>query len=249
MRFQLRLVAALWVASLLVIGIFAYLQVAEERQRLTAELDRRAALVSESLKEVLEPALARGGNKAQIDRLIKKFSKPDLELAVYDRVASMISVTPSVGKQMIETPPPEVTWALTSGAVQTGFRKLDGKTLYVYADPILRDDKATGALVVFLDASDLKVAEWERWRFNAIRFLVLAVGARPDRAAGRPHEPDPAARQDGALDQGGPAGPRHRPARDAGREPLRPHRARGHGAGQEPPAGARRPPRKRPRCA
>ena len=175
MRFQLRLVAALWVASLLVIGVFAYLQVNEERQRLTAELDRRAALVSESLREVLEPALARGGNKVQIDRLIKKFSKPDLDLAVYDRVASMISVTPSVGKQMIETPPPEVTWALTSGAVQTGFRKLDGKTLYVYADPILRDDKATGALVVFLDASDLKVAEWERWRFNGIRFLVLAA--------------------------------------------------------------------------
>ena len=64
MRFQLRLVAALWVASLLVIGVFAYFQVTEERQRLTAELDRRAALVSESLKEVLEPALARGGNKA-----------------------------------------------------------------------------------------------------------------------------------------------------------------------------------------
>ena len=174
MRFQLRLVAALWVASLVVIGVFAYLQFAEERQRLIAELDRRAALVSESLKEVLEPALVRGGNKAQIDRLIKKFSKPDLDLAVYDRVASMISVTPSVAKQ-IETPPPEVTWALTSGAVQTGFRKLDGKTLYVYADPILRDDKAAGALVVFLDASDLKIAEWERWRFNAIRFVVLAA--------------------------------------------------------------------------
>ena len=238
MRFQLRLVAALWVASLLVIGVFAYLQVAEERQRLTAELDRRAALVSESLKEVLEPVLARGGNKAQIDRLIKKFSKPDLDLAVYDRVASMISVTPSVGKQMIETPPPEVTWALTSGAVQTGFRKLDGKTLYVYADPILRDDKAAGALVVFLDASDLKVAEWERWRFNAIRFLVLAAVlaliallvvrmsltqplakmARWTKAVRRGHAIDP------------PEMPR--------REPLRPDRARGHGAGQEPPARA-----------
>ncbi len=238
MRFQLRLVGALWVASLLVIGVFAYLQVAEERQRLTAELDRRAALVSESLKEVLEPALARGGNKAQIDRLIKKFSKPDLDLAVYDRVASMISVTPSVGKQMIETPPPEVTWALTSGAVQTGIRKLDGKTLYVYADPILRDDKATGALVVFLDASDLKMAEWERWRFNVIRFVVLAIVlALIALLVVRMSLTQPLAKM-ARLDQGGPAGPRHRPARDAGREPVRPHRARGHGAGQEPPAGA-----------
>ncbi|HEY7250435.1 MAG TPA: trehalose-6-phosphate synthase, partial [Methylomirabilota bacterium] len=174
MRFQLRLVAALWLASLVVIGIFAYLQVVEEKQRLTAELDRRAALLSEGLKEVLEPALARGGSKAQVDRLIKKFSKPDQGLAVYDRVASLIVATPDVAK-ILENPPPEVTWALTSGVVQTGFRQMEGKTLYVYADPIIREDRAAGALAVFLDASDLKSSEWERWRFNAVRFLVLAV--------------------------------------------------------------------------
>jgi len=173
-RFQLRLVAALWLASLVVIGIFAYLQVVEEKHRLTAELDRRAALLSEGLKEVLEPALARGGSKAQVDRLIKKFSKPDQGLAVYDRVASLIVATPDVAK-ILENPPPEVTWALTSGVVQTGFRQMEGKTLYVYADPIIREDRASGALAVFLDASDLKSSEWERWRFNAARFLVLAV--------------------------------------------------------------------------
>ncbi len=174
MRFQIRLVVALWVASLVVIGVFAYLQISEERQRLTGELDRRAALLSEGLKEVLEPVLPRPNAKPQVDRLIKKFSKPDQGLAVYDRVASLIAATPDVAKQL-ENPPPEVTWALTSGAVQTGIRQLDGKMRYIYADPILRDDKATGALVVFLDASDLKTAEWERWRFNAIRFLVLAL--------------------------------------------------------------------------
>jgi len=174
MRFTVRLVVALWLASLVVIGAFAYFQFLEQRQRLTEELDRRAALMSDSLKEVLEPVLGRGSSRPQIDRLIKKFSKPDLGLGVYDRVASLISATPDVAKQL-ENPPPEVTWALTSGAVQTGFRKLDGKTLYVYADPIVREDKPAGALVVFLDASDLKTQEWELWRINAIRFLVLAV--------------------------------------------------------------------------
>ena len=130
--------------------------------------------MSEGLKEVLEPALGPRVSKPQIDRLIKKFSKPDLGLAVYDRVASLIAATPDVAKQL-ENPPPEATWALTSGAVQTGFRKLGGTTRYVYADPILREDRPAGALVIFLDASDLETAEWELWRFNAIRFLVLAV--------------------------------------------------------------------------
>ena len=174
MKFQLRLVAGLWLACLLVVGAFAYFQFLEDRQRLTGELDRRASLVSEGLKEVLEPALGPRVSKPQIDRLMKKFSKPDLGLAVYDRVASLIAATPDVTKQL-ENPPPEATWALTSGAVQTGFRKVGGISRYVYADPILRDDKAAGALVIFLDASDLETAEWELWRFNAIRFLVLAV--------------------------------------------------------------------------
>ncbi|HKX00988.1 MAG TPA: trehalose-6-phosphate synthase [Methylomirabilota bacterium] len=174
MKFQLRLVAGLWLACLLVVGAFAYFQFLEDRQRLTGELDRRASLVSEGLKEVLEPTLGPRVSKPQIDRLIKKFSKPDLGLAVYDRVASLIAATPDVTKQL-ENPPPEATWALTSGAVQTGFRKVGGISRYVYADPILRDDKAAGALVIFLDASDLETAEWELWRFNAIRFIVLAV--------------------------------------------------------------------------
>jgi trehalose-6-phosphate synthase/HAMP domain-containing protein len=173
-KFQLRLVAGLWLGSLLVVGAFAYFQFVEDRQRLTGELDRRAALVSEGLKEVLEPALGPRVSKPQIDRLIKKFSKPDLGLAVYDRVASLIAATPDVTKQL-ENPPPEATWALTSGAVQTGFRKVGGTMRYVYADPILREDKPFGALVIFLDASDLQTAEWELWRLNAIRFVVLAV--------------------------------------------------------------------------
>jgi trehalose-6-phosphate synthase/HAMP domain-containing protein len=174
MKFQLRLVAGLWLGSLLVVGAFAYFQFVEDRQRLTGELDRRAALVSEGLKEVLDPALGPRVSKPQVDRLIKKFSKPDLGLAVYDRVASLIAATPDVTKQL-ENPPPEATWALTSGAVQTGFRKVGGTMRYVYADPILREDKPSGALVIFLDASDLQTQEWELWRLNAIRFVVLAV--------------------------------------------------------------------------
>ena len=92
MRFQLRLVAALWVASLVVIGVFAYLQVNEERQRLINELDRRAALVSESLGGP-GAGLARGAT-GPIDRLIKNFaSRPYLACLRPGR--SMISLTRS----------------------------------------------------------------------------------------------------------------------------------------------------------
>ena len=53
--------------------------------------------------------------------------------------------------------------------------KIDGRPVYVYATPLLRDDKPVGALAVFLDASGLSRAEWERWQFNALRFVVLGL--------------------------------------------------------------------------
>ena len=174
MKFTVRLVAAIWLCALLVIGAFAYMQIAEERERLTRDLERRAALLGEGLAEAAEPALARN-SRPGIDRLLKKFGRRDQGIAVYDKLAALIAATPDVAP-LLPISMPEVTAALTTGDVQKGFGVLGGKAVYVYASPlILRDDKPSGAVVVFLDATYISAAEWERWRYNAIRFLVLAV--------------------------------------------------------------------------
>ena len=171
MRFTVRLVAAIWLSALAVIGGFAYLQIVEERERLTQDLERRAALLGEGLKEAAEPALARGSVPA-IERLLKKFGRRDQGIAIYDKVAARIAATPDVAP-LLPTSLPEVTEALSTGAVQKGFSTLGGKAVYLYASPLMRDDKPAGAVVVFLDASYIAATEWERWRYNAVRFLVL----------------------------------------------------------------------------
>ncbi len=171
MRFTARLVAAIWLSALAVIGGFAYLQIVEERERLTQDLERRAALLGEGLKEAAEPALARGSVPA-IERLLKKFGRRDQGIAIYDKVAARIAATPDVAP-LLPTSLPEVTEALSTGAVQKGFSTLGGKAVYLYASPLMRDDKPAGAVVVFLDASYIAATEWERWRYNAVRFLVL----------------------------------------------------------------------------
>jgi trehalose-6-phosphate synthase len=172
-KVTVRLVAALWLAALAVLGGSTYFQIVQDRARLTQDLERRALLLGEGLKEAVEPAAARG-SRVVIDRLLKKFGRPDQGIAVYDRVASLMTATPEIA---LALPPslPEVTEAMTSGTVQKGLRSLNGRQVYVYATPLLRDDKPSGALAVFLDASDLHRSEWERWQFNAIRFLVLAL--------------------------------------------------------------------------
>jgi trehalose-6-phosphate synthase len=174
MRFTVHLVTAICLAALGVIGTFAYLQIVEERASLTRDLERRAALLGEGLKEAVEPVLGRG-SPAAIERLLKKFGRRDQGIAIYDKVAALIAATPDVAP-LLPTSLPEVTAAVSTGAVQKGFSSLGGKAVYLYASPLIqRDDKPVGAVVVFLDASYISAAEWERWRYNAIRFVVLAA--------------------------------------------------------------------------
>jgi trehalose 6-phosphate synthase len=156
-----------------VIGGFAYLQIAEERTRLTQDLERRAQLLGEALREALEPALARGSQPG-IERLLKKFGRRDQGIAVYDKVAGLVAATPDVAP-VLPTPLPEVSQALSSGAVQRGFSDLGGKSMYLYASPVIVREGPGGVVVVFMDASSITSTVWERWRYNAVRFLVLSA--------------------------------------------------------------------------
>jgi trehalose-6-phosphate synthase len=174
MKFTVRLVAAMWLAALAVIGGFAYMQIAEERQRLTQDLERRAALLGEGLQEAVEPALVRGSRPA-IERLLKKFGRRDQGIAVYDKVAALITATPDIAP-LLPASLPEITEALSSGSVQKGFSSIGGKAVYLYASPVVvRDERPAGVVAVFLDASYITAIVWERWRYNAVRFLVLGV--------------------------------------------------------------------------
>src|SRR3990172_2798265 len=173
MRFTFRLLGAIWISTLVVIASFAFFQIREERQWLTNDLERQAALLSEGLKDAVEPALAHSSS-ANIGRLLNKFARPDRGLAVYDKFANIIAKTPDLAP----APPPslpEVTESIAEGVILAGFRSLKDRLLYVHVSPLLSGDRPVGALAIFLDASHLRRAEWERWRYNAIRFIVLTV--------------------------------------------------------------------------
>src|SRR5204863_351411 len=60
MSVAVRLIGAIWLTALIVIGGFAYLQAVEERRSLLKGFDQRAAVLNEALKQAAEPALARG---------------------------------------------------------------------------------------------------------------------------------------------------------------------------------------------
>jgi HAMP domain-containing protein len=171
MKFTIRLVSAIWLSVMLVIGAFAYMQIREERERLFGDLQRRAVLVAGALGEALEPAAK---SPAAIERVVKKFGQTQRGIAVYDRFANLRSATPDIAPIL---PPslPEVTEAIARNTATQAIREIGGRNRYIYAVALVSDDQPVGAIAVLLDASHLQQAEWDRWSYNAIRFLVLAL--------------------------------------------------------------------------
>jgi trehalose-6-phosphate synthase/HAMP domain-containing protein len=173
MKFTLRLVSAIWLSVMLVIGVFAYLQIREERGRLAGDLQRRAMLIAEGLTDAIEASSAKQSPVA-IERIVKKFGQSQRGIAVYDRFATQRFATPDIAPIL---PPslPEATEAISRNAPIQGYRVLGDRTRFIYATPLLADDQPVGAIAVLQDASHLERAEWDRWAYNAVRFLVLAL--------------------------------------------------------------------------
>ena len=171
MKFTLRLVSAIWLSVMLVIGGFAYQQIREERGRLFKEMQRRAVLVT-SAGEALEPAAKQ--SPAAVERIVKKFGQTQRGIAVYDRFANSRAATSDLVPIL---PPslPEVTEAIARNVATQATRVVGDRSRYIYATPLLSDDQPVGAVLVLLDASHLQQAEWDRWSYNAVRFLVLAL--------------------------------------------------------------------------
>src|SRR6266851_4315092 len=83
---------------MLVMGGFAYLEVREERARLQQDLQRRAALIADAVREAAEPLVVRGA-KGGFERVLRRFGRADRGIAIYDQLGSgtvWLHVTPLV---------------------------------------------------------------------------------------------------------------------------------------------------------
>ncbi len=172
MKFTLRLLGAIWVSSLVIIAGFAFQQIQSERARVLTDLERRAWLLGEGLKEAIEPAIQRG-SRARIELIIRKFGNERRGIAVYDQFAGLLVTTPDLTREL-SSPLPIISQALTSGEAQKGLETVGGKRMYLYAVPLQGEERPAGALVIFLDAGQLEIHLPDLWEQNAVRLLLLA---------------------------------------------------------------------------
>src|SRR5712691_9840226 len=116
MRLLLRLLAGIWLATLLVTGGFAYLEVREERRRLEEDLVHRAVLAADAIREATERVVGRGPvSKPALDRIVKRFSLSDRAVAIYDELGGVLAASPEV-RAFLGPVAPLVSEAIRTGA-------------------------------------------------------------------------------------------------------------------------------------
>src|SRR5260370_38186058 len=95
MRFLVRLLGGIWLATLVVSAGFAYLEVREERQRQMDALTRRATLVGSAVAEASERLGTRGA-RTGYERVLTRFGTPDRGPAVYAACGGGLGATAHV---------------------------------------------------------------------------------------------------------------------------------------------------------
>ncbi|MGH7278717.1 MAG: trehalose-6-phosphate synthase [Candidatus Rokuibacteriota bacterium] len=175
MRFLIRLLGGIWLASLLVIGGFAWLEVHDDRERLVQDLHRRASLAADSVREAAEPLVVKGVRTGPaMTRVLTRFGRPDRGIAIYDEFGSVIDATAEV-KPYLGPVSPLISDAMKQNGPVREFQRVAGRTAWVHVVPLQREDRPIGAAAVLLDAQYLEMYQWDLWRRTAVRLGVLIL--------------------------------------------------------------------------
>ncbi len=175
MKITIRLIVSLtFVVALVAVGSSFY-QVREERAHLVSELERRVILLDESLRESVIP-LIQSGSLNKLERLVERLGSRQGShgIAIYNSQGNVLAYTPDLKDRVLQ-PIPQVVNSLAAGRPATLFHRSGGTRIFLYASPLVDEDKVVGVLAHFHDASYIDVRTAEIWKQNLIRFLILSL--------------------------------------------------------------------------
>jgi trehalose 6-phosphate synthase len=175
LRINLRIILSIVVVISVLVLLFTLMQVRQEKERLTNDLQRRASILGESLKETIEPLLEEG-RPERFQKIVEKFGNRErlAGVAIYDLKDKLIAATPQLSDHLSVTPT-FVTDTMNSDLDSGHFFHLGEKEMYLYALPLHREEGVAGALVIIQDPSYIQDRLSLIWKNNFIRFLVNAL--------------------------------------------------------------------------
>ena len=173
MRFLVRLLGGIWIAVLLVTFVFTWLEVRDERTRLAVDIERRATLAADAVREATERLVARKV-RTGYDRILARFAREDRSVAIYDDLGGLIASSPQP-KPALGVISPHVSQAIRENGPVRAFQVIGGQATWVHVVPLTSEERPVGAAAVLVDARHLEAQEWALWRRTAVRMGVLIL--------------------------------------------------------------------------
>ena len=178
MKLSLRLIAFLVVGITLVTFGVAWNQVRSEKRGLRADLERRAAILAESLQEITEPSVETN-SRNQLRHIVERFGNREglAGVVVYDAQGNVLAESSNLAGRFNPLPIP-ATLRVTRDQGVSEFVKLGGKDMHVYFLPLHRQGSTAGFIAIFHDASYIEAQSLRIWRetlWHVVAQVLLIV--------------------------------------------------------------------------
>jgi alpha,alpha-trehalose-phosphate synthase [UDP-forming] len=173
MRITARLIVALALTAGLVVGGATYIQMRAERARLVEDLERRSAILAESIDTAVDPAAFQRDRK-KIEQFVKKFSNRGRlsGIAITDANGEILAATPALQGEAAAVLG-LASEALKSEAPVTKFIRLTAGEQHSYALTLHSDEgNVTGSLILLQDTTHVHARLRDVWRNNFFRLLT-----------------------------------------------------------------------------
>ena len=179
MKITIRLIFFLVVVIAVAASSFSFWQAREEESRLKNELERRASVIADSLKESIEPLLLNTSPES-LKRIVNKFSNRERLIGVSvfglegDLLAASAGLEPRIkGSPKLLNASLQEVERLESG--YGAFVSLQDKPIHIYSVPLSTNEKISHALTLFHDRTFITERVNRIWVNSFWRALIQAL--------------------------------------------------------------------------
>jgi alpha,alpha-trehalose-phosphate synthase [UDP-forming] len=172
---SLRLIISLILAVTLVSVLSSYYQVRSQKRSLRNDLERRAAVLAESIAGNVEAYLEKASTK-QLQQLVDKFSNRErlLGIAVFDANLQPLAQSSGLLKRM-QVQSSAVAQAMADKQPESEFVRVPSGSVHIYALPLNLDSAHSGVLLIVHDAAYIDAQTSRVWRDTFFRVLVQVL--------------------------------------------------------------------------
>ena len=166
----------------LVLFSTTYFQAREQEQQLRSDLERRSILLSESLRESVQPLIFTANpdllesNKDQLKRIVDKFAGRErlMGLIVYDNKDNILAISTGIPTYLPQFRTIATT-AMDEDKTTSEFVRDKDERLYALVVPIDNDGSVIGSLMFIHNATYIDAALQKMWVDAVVRFFIYAL--------------------------------------------------------------------------